>query len=99
MTITLLEKAAIDNGFDRELPRVRDGRTRERARVTLMSNQPRSFTIASYNVLADAFITPSWYPVAEPDVLRATCRHAARVEHDRVPTTGCLQETHTPATT
>lgn len=54
----------------------------------------QSFNLASYNILADAYIRPEWYPLVEPEVLRwdkrkfALAEKVARLAADIV----CLQE-------
>ncbi len=40
-----------------------------------------SFTAVSYNVLADAYIHPEWYPATPPSVLDPTWRQPALVRH------------------
>jgi mRNA deadenylase 3'-5' endonuclease subunit Ccr4 len=40
----------------------------------------QSFRIASYNVLADSYVRPDWYPNVEPEVLRCARRRFALVE-------------------
>jgi mRNA deadenylase 3'-5' endonuclease subunit Ccr4 len=54
----------------------------------------RSFSIASYNVLADSYVKPQWYPNVDPEVLRwdrrkfALADRVARLDSDII----CLQE-------
>src|SRR6266508_2848668 len=40
----------------------------------------RSFRIASYNVLADSYVKPQWYPNVDPEVLRWDRRKFALAE-------------------
>jgi len=40
-----------------------------------------SFTIATYNVLANAYIRPAWYPRTPPGMLVAAYRGPALVRH------------------
>jgi mRNA deadenylase 3'-5' endonuclease subunit Ccr4 len=40
-----------------------------------------SFSVASYNVLADAYIYPEWYPATPPSVLDPSWRQSALVRH------------------
>src|SRR5262245_49100581 len=53
-----------------------------------------SFSIASYNILADSYVRPSWYPNVDPEILRwdrrkfALAERIARLDADVV----CLQE-------
>jgi mRNA deadenylase 3'-5' endonuclease subunit Ccr4 len=59
----------------------------------------RSFRIASYNVLADSYVNPRWYPNVDPDVLRwdrrkfALAERVMRLDADII----CLQEVETDA--
>ena len=59
----------------------------------------RSFLIASYNVLADSYVKPQWYPNVDPEVLRwdrrkiALAERVARLDVDIV----CLQEVEADA--
>jgi mRNA deadenylase 3'-5' endonuclease subunit Ccr4 len=54
----------------------------------------QSFRIASYNVLADSYVKPQWYPDVDPEVLRwdsrrfALAERVTRLDADIV----CLQE-------
>jgi mRNA deadenylase 3'-5' endonuclease subunit Ccr4 len=54
----------------------------------------RLFSIASYNVLADSYVNPRWYPNVDPEVLRwdrrkfALAERVARLDADVI----CLQE-------
>src|SRR5215471_7571925 len=58
-----------------------------------------SFSIASYNVLADSYVKPEWYPNVNPEVLRwdrrkfALAERIARLDADIV----CLQEVEADA--
>jgi mRNA deadenylase 3'-5' endonuclease subunit Ccr4 len=58
-----------------------------------------SLSIASYNVLADSYIKPQWYPNVDPEVLRwdrrkfALAERVARLDADIV----CLQEVEADA--
>jgi mRNA deadenylase 3'-5' endonuclease subunit Ccr4 len=58
------------------------------------SNMARSFSIASYNVLADSYVKPEWYSNVDPEVLRwdrrkfALADRVARLDADII----CLQE-------
>ncbi|MGH9755357.1 MAG: endonuclease/exonuclease/phosphatase family protein [Blastocatellia bacterium] len=62
-------------------------------------NMARSFSIASYNVLADSYVKPQWYPNVDPEVLRwdrrkfALAERVARLDADIV----CLQEVEADA--
>lgn len=53
-----------------------------------------SFTVASYNILADAYICPEWYPATPPFVLDPSWRRPALVHHltDLSTDVLCLQE-------
>ncbi|HKQ74821.1 MAG TPA: endonuclease/exonuclease/phosphatase family protein [Blastocatellia bacterium] len=59
----------------------------------------RSFRIASYNVLADSYVKPQWYPNVDPEVLRwdrrkfALAERVLRLDADII----CLQEVETDA--
>ena len=59
----------------------------------------RSFSITSYNVLADSYVKPQWYPNVDPEVLRwdrrkfALAERVARLDADIV----CLQEVEADA--
>src|SRR5262245_9548555 len=59
----------------------------------------RLFRIASYNVLADSYVRPRWYPNVDPEVLRwdrrkfALVERVARLDADVV----CLQEVEADA--
>jgi len=59
----------------------------------------RSFRIASYNVLADSYVKPQWYPNVDPEVLRwdrrkfALVERVLRLDADIV----CLQEVESDA--
>jgi mRNA deadenylase 3'-5' endonuclease subunit Ccr4 len=59
----------------------------------------RSFSIASYNVLADSYVKPQWYPNVDPEVLRwdrrkfALAERVARLDADII----CLQEVEADA--
>ncbi|HZF37849.1 MAG TPA: endonuclease/exonuclease/phosphatase family protein [Blastocatellia bacterium] len=59
----------------------------------------RSFSIASYNVLADSYVNPQWYPNVDPEILRwdrrkfALAEKVARLDADIV----CLQEVEADA--
>lgn len=59
-----------------------------------MPSRTHAFSVASYNVLADSFITPDWYPFIDPHVLVPAYRHTALADHiARVNTDAiCLQE-------
>jgi endonuclease/exonuclease/phosphatase family metal-dependent hydrolase len=54
----------------------------------------KSFSIASYNVLADSYVKPKWYPNVDPEILRwdrrkfALAERITRLDADIV----CLQE-------
>jgi mRNA deadenylase 3'-5' endonuclease subunit Ccr4 len=58
-----------------------------------------SFRISSYNVLADSYVKPQWYPNVDPEVLRwdrrkfALAERVARLDVDIV----CLQEVEADA--
>jgi mRNA deadenylase 3'-5' endonuclease subunit Ccr4 len=62
-------------------------------------NMARSFSIASYNVLADSYVKPQWYPNVDPEVLRwdrrkfALAERVERLDADIV----CLQEVEADA--
>ncbi len=59
----------------------------------------RSFRLASYNVLADSYVKPQWYPTVDPEVLRwdrrkfALAERILRLDADII----CLQEVETEA--
>jgi mRNA deadenylase 3'-5' endonuclease subunit Ccr4 len=59
----------------------------------------QSFSVASYNVLADSYVKPEWYPNVDPEVLRwdrrkfAMAERIARLGADIV----CLQEVEASA--
>ena len=59
----------------------------------------RSFRIASYNILADSYVNPQWYPNVDPEVLRwdrrkfALAERVLRLDADII----CLQEVETDA--
>ena len=59
----------------------------------------RSFSIASYNVLADSYVKPQWYPNVDPEVLRwdrrkfALAERVERLDTDII----CLQEVEADA--
>lgn len=59
----------------------------------------RSFRIASYNVLADSYVKPQWYPDVDPEVLRwdrrkfALAERVVRLDADII----CLQEAEADA--
>src|SRR5262245_50738608 len=59
----------------------------------------RSFRVASYNVLADSYVKPEWYPNVDPEVLRwdrrrfALAERTLRLDADII----CLQEVETDA--
>ncbi|MGA9828697.1 MAG: hypothetical protein WBQ57_10260, partial [Rhodanobacteraceae bacterium] len=59
-----------------------------------MSMTAHRFSIASYNVLADAYVRPDWFPRTSPALLEPGARTAAIAE--RVAGLGvdivCLQE-------
>lgn len=40
-----------------------------------------SFSVASYNVLADSYLRPEWYPATPADVLASSWRQPALVQH------------------
>lgn len=40
-----------------------------------------SFTVATYNILANAYIRPAWYPHTPPEMLVAAQRGPALVRH------------------
>jgi mRNA deadenylase 3'-5' endonuclease subunit Ccr4 len=58
-----------------------------------------SFRIASYNVLADSYVKPQWYPNVDPEILRwdrrkfALADGVARLDADII----CLQEVEADA--
>jgi len=58
-----------------------------------------SFRIVSYNILADSYVNPRWYPNVDPEVLRwdrrkfALAERVARLDADII----CLQEVETDA--
>jgi len=59
----------------------------------------RSFRLASYNVMADSYVKPQWYPNVDPEILRwdrrkfALAERILRLDADIV----CLQEVETDA--
>jgi mRNA deadenylase 3'-5' endonuclease subunit Ccr4 len=59
----------------------------------------RSLSIASYNVLADSYVKPEWYPNVDPEILRwdrrkfALAERIARLDADII----CLQEVEADA--
>ena len=63
------------------------------------SGMVQSFRLASYNILADSYIKPQWYPHVDPEVLRwdkrkfALAERVARLDAD----IACLQEVEADA--
>lgn len=56
------------------------------------------FTVASYNILADRYLNPAWYPTVEPRYLDPRQRHPALVERiaGLAADALCLQEVEPP---
>jgi len=61
---------------------------------SLQQGGPLSFSVASYNILATAYIKPAWYPRTQPEILNPRKRIPALVQHIAALATDiiCLQE-------